>query len=134
MNESALAASAVEELLRFDGPAKTFVRVATTAHERGGHAIEPGDRLWLAITGANHDPEVFEEPAELRLDRQPNPHIAFGGGAHFCVGAALARVECRIALTRLFERHPRLRITSDALSWSPTLVDRTLLALPVALA
>jgi cytochrome P450 len=90
--------------------------------------------MWLAIMGANHDPSVFDCPDALRLDRAPNPHLAFGGGAHFCLGAALARSEARIALTHLFERHPRLAIASARLEWSPTLVDRSLLALPVRIA
>ncbi len=131
-SESALTGSAVEEFLRFDGPSKNFVRVATAAHERGGHLIKEGDHLWLAILGANHDPTVFDDPSELRLDRAPNPHISFGAGIHFCVGAALARTEARIALPRLFQRYPKLRLKSPEHQWSATIVDRTLLALPVA--
>ena len=131
--EPGLAESAVEELLRFDGPSKTFVRTASEDHERGGHAIRTGDQLWLSIMGANHDPGIFDAPEELRLDRNPNPHVSFGGGPHFCLGAALARVEARLALTQLFERFPRLSLASDELAWSPTLVDRSLLALPVLL-
>lgn len=134
LREPDVRASAVEELLRYDGPSKTFVRVANETHERGGQLIEAGQHLWLAIYGANHDPAVFEDPEALRLDRDPNPHVSFGGGIHFCLGAALARVEARIALTRLFERHPALRPATDGLAWSPTVVDRSLLALPVALA
>lgn len=134
IEEPALAESAIEELLRFDGPSKTFVRVATETHERGGTVIEAGRHLWLAILAANHDPRVFDAPEALVLDREPNPHVSFGGGMHFCLGAALARVEARIALTRLFERHPGLHLTAHPPAWSPTVVDRSLLALPVALA
>lgn len=132
--EPALAETAVEELLRYDGPSKTFVRTATQDHQRGGHAIRAGDQLWLSVLGANHDPAVFDAPDELRLDRDPNPHVSFGGGPHFCLGAALARVEARLALTRLFARFPRLALAREDLAWSPTLVDRSLLALPVRLA
>ena len=128
-----LAESAVEELLRFDGPSKTFVRTATEDHERGGHAIRAGDQLWLSVLGANHDPSVFEAPQDLRLDRDPNPHVAFGGGSHFCLGASLARVEARLALTHLLQRFPQLELATDEWRWSPTLVDRSLLSLPVRL-
>ena len=131
--EPALAETAIEELLRYDGPSKTFVRTASEDHERGGHAIRAGDQLWLSVMGANHDPEVFEAPTELRLDRDPNPHVSFGGGPHFCLGAALARVEAREALGRLFQRFPRLGLAPVEPCWSPTLVDRSLLALPVML-
>jgi len=131
IRESDLTTSAIEEFLRYDGPSKNFVRVATETHERGGHVIEQGQHLWLAILGANHDPAVFGSPAELRLDRSPNPHISFGAGIHFCVGAALARTEARIALPRLFERFPKLKLAAAEHQWSATIVDRTLLALPV---
>lgn len=132
-NEPALVESAVEELLRYDGPSKTFVRTANEDLELGGHRIAAGQTLWLSILGANHDPAVFDAPDSLRLDRDPNPHLAFGGGIHFCLGSALARTEARIALSRLFERRPHLTLCDHAPAWSPTLVDRSLLALPVRL-
>ena len=124
-------ASAVEELLRFDGPAKIFMRTATQQHDRGGHTIEAGQHLWLSVLGANWDPSVFDQPEQLLIDREPNPHIAFGGGIHFCLGAALARTEMRVALPRLFERFPEMTIATDELRWNATVVDRSLQALPV---
>jgi cytochrome P450 len=87
--------------------------------------------LWLSVLAANQDEQVFECPAELRLDRAPNPHLGFGAGIHFCVGSALARAEARTALPRLFTRFPRLRLATTSFEWSPTLVDRSLLRLPV---
>jgi len=131
VNEPALVESAVEEFLRFDGPSKTFVRVATETHTRGGHIIQAGQPLWLSVLAANQDEQVFERPAELRLDREPNPHLGFGAGIHFCVGSSLARAEARTALPLLFNRFPRLRLATDTFEWSPTLVDRSLLRLPV---
>lgn len=131
--ETSLLPSAVEELLRFDGPSKTFIRVATQPMTIGGHAIEPGQHLWLGILAANHDPAVFDEPAALRLDRTPNPHIAFGAGVHFCLGSSLARAEARVALRALSTRFPELRFADDDHRWSPTVVDRSLLALAVNL-
>lgn len=129
--QPALTESAVEEFLRYDGPSKTFVRVATETHERGGHVIEAGQSLWLSVLGANQDPAVFDAPEALHLDRTPNPHLGFGAGIHFCVGASLARAEARTALPRLFDRFPRLRPASLDFVWSPTLVDRSLLNLHV---
>lgn len=124
---------AIEECLRFDGPAKTFIRVPTAPVQLGGHVVAAGQHLWLSILGANRDPAVFEAPDELRIDRNPNPHIAFGAGVHFCLGSALARAEANVALGALLQRFPKLRVLPEHLAWSPTVVDRSLLALPVAL-
>ena len=133
--DEASAASAVEELLRIEGPSKTFVRVAPDAHERGGHHIAAGDTLWLSVLGANRDPNVFAAPDIIDPARDPNPHLGFGGGIHFCLGAALARLEARIALGSLWRRFPDLRIAvaDSALRWHPGVVDRSLVALPVQL-
>lgn len=125
--------SAIEECLRFDGPAKTFIRVPTAPLELGGHPVAAGQHLWLSILGANRDPAVFAAPDELRIDRNPNPHIAFGAGVHFCLGSALARAEAEIAIGAVLARFPRFRLLPGELNWSPTVVDRSLLALPVAL-
>ncbi len=124
---------AVEELLRFDGPSKTFIRVPVAPIEVGGHEIAAGQHLWLGILAADHDPAVFEAPERLDLSRSPNPHIAFGAGIHFCLGSALARAEAKVAFTGLLERFPKLRLASHEHRWSPTIVDRSLLELPVLL-
>jgi len=128
-----LLGSAVEELLRFDGPSKTFIRVTTQPRALGGHTIAAGQHLWLGILAANHDPAVFHVPETLRIDRDPNPHIAFGAGIHFCLGSALARAEARVALQTLLTRFPKIRLVDTQPAWSPTIVDRSLLALPVQL-
>ena len=125
--------SAVEELLRFDGPSKTFVRVTNETIRVGNHEVPAGAHLWLSILGANHDPQIFIRPNELDLQRDPNPHVSFGGGIHFCVGASLARVEARIALQYLFESCPKLALLDFEHQWHQALVDRSLLALPVTL-
>jgi len=124
---------AIEECLRFDGPAKTFIRVPTAPLELSGHAIPAGQHLWLSILGANRDPAVFALPDTLDITRNPNPHIAFGAGVHFCLGSALARAEAEVALGALLQRFPRLGVVPGELDWSPTVVDRSLLALPVTL-
>jgi cytochrome P450 len=130
--DPALTASAVEEFLRFEGPTRIMVRHASETHERGGHTLERGDRVYLGIAGANRDPAVFDAPDALDVSRQPNPHLGFGYGLHFCLGAALARLESRIAIAALIERFPELVLASDTLSWHTTIVGRAVATLPVA--
>jgi cytochrome P450 len=101
----------VEELLRFDPPLHLFTRYALQDVEIAGIELRQGDRIGLLLGAANRDPLVFPEPDRLDPCRAPNPHVAFGGGIHFCVGAPLARLEMRIALTILLKRLPRLRLT-----------------------
>ena len=131
--DRALLPSAVEELLRHDGPSKTFIRVPTAPLQLGGHEIAAGQHLWLSILGANQDPAVFAEPERLDIARDPNPHLAFGSGIHFCLGSALARAEARAAFGALIERYPRMRLMDDPHAWSTTIVDRSLLRLPMRL-
>ena len=76
---------------------------------------------------------MFVQPERMDIRRKPNPHIAFGAGIHFCLGPSLARAEARVAFTSLLKRFPRLRLQESEHQWSPTVVDRSLLALPVAL-
>ncbi len=125
--------SAVEELLRIDGPSKTFIRVPVSPVVIGGHEIAAGQHLWLGILAADHDPAVFRLPEQLDVRREPNPHIAFGAGIHFCLGSALARAEARVAFTGVLERFPRLRLGAGEHAWSASVVDRSLLSLPVVL-
>lgn len=111
---------AVEELLRFESPvAMAFPRVATSDFVLGGEEIVEGELIALLIGAANHDPEVFADPGELRIDRPGRkPSLAFGQGAHYCMGAALARIEGEIALRKILcERMPGLRVVNDALEW-----------------
>ncbi len=131
--EGDLTPSAVEELLRFEGPAKMIGRVARETIELGGQAIPAGARVLLVLSAANRDPAVFEDPETLDLGRAPNPHRAFGLGEHFCLGAHLARLEMRLALRSLYERCPGLRVVTERPEWRPTLVTRTLERLPVVL-
>jgi cytochrome P450 len=132
-DDLSLMPQAVEELLRFDGPSKTNIRVPTSPMAIGGHEISAGEHLWLGVLAANHDPEVFDLPEQLNIRRAPNPHIVFGAGIHFCLGPSLARAEARVAFTKLLDRFPRLRLQARDHHWSPSIVDRSLLSLPVAL-
>jgi cytochrome P450 len=131
--EPELAAAAVEELMRFDGPSRISVRVAAAALELRGKQIRPGDRVFLMLAAANRDPERFERPGELDLGRERNQQIGFGLGPHYCLGAPLARLEGQIAIPLLFRRLEGLRLEQEAeLSWRPTLLSRSLEALPAA--
>jgi cytochrome P450 len=127
-----LIPSAVEELLRIEGPIKTLVRWVLEDHELGGRTIRNGERVYLLISSANRDPDRFAEPERLDLGRAPNPHIAFGRGVHACIGAQLARIEMRVALGRILDRLPELALTDDQLTWNCSLASRSLAALPVS--
>ena len=130
--DPSLAASAVEELLRYDGPVQRTARIANTEVEIGGRRIDKGAMVVLAIGAANRDPAHFPEPDRLDVARADNRHIAFGFGIHFCLGAPLARLEGQIALSTLARRLPKLALAADAPEWRESQVLRGLKALPVA--
>jgi cytochrome P450 len=95
--------------------------------------LKAGEPVFCAIMAANRDPSVFDNPDELDLRRNPNRHLGFGWGMHFCLGAQLARLEARIAIPRIIKRLPKLRLSvaAEELSYHPTIVGRTLRSLPV---
>jgi len=97
--------TALEELLRVLGPTRSMYRKVAVAHERGGQALAVDDNVLLCVAAANHDPDVFDEPGRLKLNRDPNPHLTFGWGLHHCLGAHLARLEARLALKALLWRY-----------------------------
>ncbi|HEX8981370.1 MAG TPA: cytochrome P450 [Ktedonobacterales bacterium] len=129
-----LVPSAVEELLRFNGPATTTgPRFATEDIELAGQQIKKGDLMIVALLSANHDETQFTDPAELDIARKLNRHVAFGYGIHVCLGAPLARLEGDIAFTTLLKRMPNLRLSipRDKITWNVTLNSRRLTALTV---
>jgi cytochrome P450 len=128
--DSAAVRLAVEELLRFDSPAQIISRAVARTTEIGGTKMEVGDTVVGVIGAANRDPAAFTDPDRLDLRRQPNHHLAFGAGIHFCLGAALSRREAVIALPALLERFPSLQLAGDPV-WRPTAVLRGLESLPV---
>ena len=105
-----LLSTAIEEMLRWVSPIKNMARVATTDVELGGERISAGEKLILLYPSANRDEAVFEDPFRFDIGRSPNEHVAFGFGAHFCLGASLARLELRVVLERLLERLPDLAL------------------------
>lgn len=123
---------AVEELLRYDAPTKVQVRVVAETHERSGRLLEAGDIVYLCLAGANRDPAEFPEPDRLDVGRDPRTHIAFGLGAHHCLGAPLARLEGQIGLRSLFERCREITLAGD-LAYEQLIASRSLTALPVEL-
>jgi cytochrome P450 len=133
-----LIPAAVEELIRFSAPVPhaTF-RVTTEPMELDGVEIPAGEQVLICLGAANHDPEVFDDPDTLAIGSESRPHLGFGHGIHFCLGAPLARLEARIAFRALLERFPDLRLAVDRadLRWShgDGLVLRGLDTLPVRL-
>ncbi len=107
-----LAETAVEELLRYEPPVQMTQRTALEDIELGDRVIPAGSIVILLVGAANRDPDVFPDPHRLDLGRAPNPHLSFGAGVHYCLGAALARMEGRIALPALYRALPGLRVVS----------------------
>jgi cytochrome P450 len=132
--ETALLESAVEELLRFDGPVEIATwRFATEPLTLGSQEIAPGDPVLVVLAAADRDPSRFPVPDTLDLARRDNPHIAFGLGIHYCIGAPLARLEAQYALSALLRRLPDITLAADPaeLRWRGGLIMRGLRQLPV---
>ncbi|ABE36213.1 cytochrome P450 family protein [Paraburkholderia xenovorans LB400] len=128
-------AAAVEEFLRYDSPVLSIGRIVTEDTELGDQEIAAGDRVFAMLVGANRDPEVFSDPDELRTSRNPNPHMAFGKGPHFCLGTPLARLEGQIALTAILERFSSIELCEpvESIPWLNSLVTHGPTRLPLRL-
>jgi cytochrome P450 len=131
--DKGLVPNAVEEFLRYDGPVMVTVPAKTMAPVRvGGVTIPAGEVVVPTLFTANRDPGRFDRPDELDVARKDNPHMAFGHGIHHCVGASLARLEGRIAIGRLLERFPDLRLAADEEPTRvPALLINAMSSLPV---
>jgi cytochrome P450 len=123
--------AAVEELLRFVSPVLWVSRLPTEDVELDGKLLRKGNRLQLGIGAANHDPSEFPNPEQLDFTRPKVNSLAFGYGPHFCLGAALARTETQIALSRLLERIPHIRLGVQHFEYRPLYIFRALKSLPV---
>ena len=122
-NPDRLAATAVEEFLRFDAPLHLFERTATSDTEIGGVEIKEGEKIAALLGSANRDEQHFQSATEMDITRDPNPHIGFGAGIHFCLGGPLARLEMGIALPKLIKAFPHMKISKDPIR-RPTFVLR----------
>ncbi|HEX5501575.1 MAG TPA: cytochrome P450 [Thermomicrobiales bacterium] len=129
--EPALVRPAIEEVLRFESPVQATSRVAREAIPLGGRTIAPGQGISLLFGAANRDPAQFADPDTFDLARQPNRHLTFAHGPHFCLGAALARAEAQAAVLALIARCPDLALATDRVEWLPGFSFRGLKALPV---
>ncbi len=105
--------TAVDEFMRALGPARALARKVSRDHERGGHELRTGQNVFLCVAAANHDAAVFVDPGRLDLARAPNPHLGFGWGPHYCLGANLARLEASVALRTLLERFPLVQARGE---------------------
>ena len=112
-NPRDVADSAIEEFLRFDAPLHLFERTATSDTEIGGVMVKTGQKIASLLGSANRDETVFDRADELDLTREQNPHIGFGAGIHFCLGAPLSRIEMSASLPLLFERFPDLSLAEE---------------------
>ncbi|MEI5099508.1 cytochrome P450 [Streptomyces sp. PmtG] len=132
--DGALLETGIEELLRFDGPVEMATwRFATEPLRIGGQDIAAGDPVLVVLAAADRDPERFDQPDLLDLTRRDNPHLGYGHGIHYCLGAPLARLEGQTALATLLRRLPDLQLAAapDELRWRGGLIMRGLRTLPV---
>jgi cytochrome P450 len=128
--DPSLLPTAVEELMRFDTPLQMFERWALEPIEILGVEVPRGAELGLLFGSANHDPAVFDDPGRLDLGRSPNPHLSFGAGIHFCLGAPLARIELQTSFATLMRRLPNMELAEEP-RWKPNYVIRGLEGLRV---
>ena len=129
--EPALVRSATEEALRFESPIRTISRVFAEDGEFAGVPVKKGQRVMTMLGAANRDPRQFEHPEEFDMDRKNNVHIAFGAGAHACMGAHLARLEAQTAIGAVVQRFPDLRLAGEP-EWMSHFMFHGLQSLPVA--
>jgi len=126
-----LAAAAVEELLRYDGPIGAQVRIVQAGRALHGKTLQPGERVFLMMNAANRDPRAYQDPDRLDLTRNGVPHLSFGFGAHICLGFPLARLEGQIALPAVLGRWRRIELATPELQWLDSMVLRGVQAMPL---
>lgn len=113
IDDPGLMPGAIEEYLRYYCPSETLTRTASRDVELGGQQIKKGDRLWISWISANRDPDAFERADEIVIDRDPNRHLAFGLGAHRCIGMHLARTETEVLLRAVLDRMPDFAVDHE---------------------
>jgi cytochrome P450 len=132
-DDPSLDTSAIDELLRFDGPVQHTVRIPLVDVTYGDVTVAKGSTVLTVLGAASHDPAVFDDPDTLRLDRpNANRHMGFASGIHYCLGASLAKLEAQVAITSLIRRFPRLEQAGDP-RWRDRLTIRGVEHLPISL-
>jgi cytochrome P450 len=126
-----LVDSAAEEFLRYDAPTQRGIRTAREDFEIGGVRIRKGQILHIMIGAANRDPDQFSDPDRLDISRNPNRHVTLGHGVHYCLGAALARLELRVAVASFLDRFPNYRPASDQIVFMDRTASRRPTGVPV---
>jgi cytochrome P450 len=126
-----LIPSAVEEILRYEGTLKAVTRHVTEDFELAGTRVESGNRLMLNIAAANRDPRKFDDPETFDVTRNPEDHVAFGGGIHYCIGAPLARQESAVALSEVLSTFPQMELATDEVEWGRSVTARAMKDLPI---
>ena len=119
--------TAIEEGLRYNGPLKGTIRLAGEDMEMHGEQMRKGDRVLLLMGAANRDPAKFEDPESFIPTRDPNPHLSFSHGIHFCLGAPLARMEAEIAFNEILRRFPKMEVQGNV-RWEPRILGRSIAA------
>lgn len=133
VDDPALLPAAIEEFLRYFTPNESLTRTASRDVDLGGCPVRAGDRLWISWISANRDPAVFDRADEVVLDRDPNPHLAFGLGGHRCIGMHLARVEAEVMLGEVLRRIPDYEIDPAGLvPYAPNVMMNGVLQMPVS--
>lgn len=128
--DPSLIEKAVEECLRYNGPTGALVRIVKVTHEMHGKTLKEGERVFVMINAANHDPRRFENPELFDITRTPNRHLTFNFGPHFCLGAQIARLEGQIAISEIVRNFPNLRLKREV-EYMDTLVMRGTRSMPV---
>jgi pimeloyl-[acyl-carrier protein] synthase len=129
--EPALIPSAIEEVLRYESPTQLTARTVAEDIEMNQKQLKEGEQVYLLLGAANRDPRIFNAPDQFDVSRNPNPHLAFGYGSHFCLGSTLARLEAQIAVQSLLQQMSNIQFAASRPKWRKLIGFRTLVELPV---
>ena len=131
LQDASLIDSAVEEILRYDGPTGASVRIVKNSHSMHGTRLNAGERVFVMINAANRDPRAFKDPDRVDITRSPNNHLTFNYGPHFCMGAPLARLEGQVAIGEILRRLPGITLATEGYDYMDTMIMRGVRSMPV---
>lgn len=131
LQDASLIDSAVEEILRYDGPTGASVRIVKNSHSMHGTRLNAGERVFVMINAANRDPRAFKDPDRVDITRSPNNHLTFNYGPHFCMGAPLARLEGQVAIGEVLRRLPGITLATEGYDYMDTMIMRGVRSMPV---